>query len=276
MAWSPIPFASIRELAVAVMDKSLASQERGTGVGFVWRGEPEVYDKGIVSRIERCQPPMLTGHTDDAKLRQETDWYDEWWRRMLPLMLTQEVRSPRRPDRVPDLEWLNFAAHHGCHTRLIDWSFSPWVALYFACSRSLHKPGRVWGFDADALAKHNNSSHWRDLGVGLLPNGFGEHDISSAAFSPKASRWIVTQYNWRAPSRMAAQHGLFTIAGQLGESHDLLLDAFVPDGSKFTITIQSSDKPGLLGFLRSMGIHHQSLQYPMLDQVAGDIAQERQ
>ncbi len=76
---------------------------------------------------------------------------------------------------------------------------------------------------------------------------------------------------------MASQQGLFTIASQLGKSHDALIDELVPDGSKFVIVIPdggmaNSWKAGILGFLRSMGVHHESLQYPMLDQVAGSVS----
>jgi hypothetical protein len=127
----------------------------------------------------------------------------------------------------------------------------------------------VWCFDADELAKVIGP-RWDAWEVPFLAEG--ERDIEKSAFTAQSHRWLTPQFNVRSPLRMASQQGLFTIASRLGEPHDRLIDELVPDGAKFVITIPpGSDKIGLLGFLRSMGVHHESLHYPMLDHIAAKI-----
>ena len=66
--------------------------------------------------------------------------------------LLRNYRKYARRDSVPDdsmWNWIALAQHHGLPTRLIDWTFSPYVAMHFATVRlqDYEFDGAIWCVD---------------------------------------------------------------------------------------------------------------------------------
>ena len=124
---SDIRVTSWLELQEVIFDNSwqhVLSRHRSN---FVFRGAPRV-SHGLETSLQ-------TGHFEDQELH------------LLTSFRKYALRSAVHGDHI--WNWLSLAKHHGLPTRLLDWTYSPFVAMHFATYdiRTFNEDGAIWCVD---------------------------------------------------------------------------------------------------------------------------------
>lgn len=184
-------------------------------------------------------PNLFRGQSDESwplspflTRRFETEGYDHAQARRIETLILNEFqrrygeedahcKTLRKDDTY---SWWEVMQHHSVPTRLLDWSKSPYAALFFAVSNSRGVDGAFYIVDAGHL-QWIQSTRAKDPENKPNLSAFQELNNSVNGHSYQKSMVVIT-----VPfptSRMNAQHSSFTLSTEILESHDITGDDIV-------------------------------------------------
>lgn len=184
-----------------------------------------------------------------------------------------ESRTQRSPAHDDFVGWLILARHFGLPTRLLDWSMSPMVALFFAVEHQNDADGALWALDPGGL-NQDMIGEDRQLIVDdppvreLVSLAFEPDDAVHQAASTRTIGKVLAVGAREIDPRVMVQQGALTIHGD----HTNLGAKKVPWLVGFRVKREA--KIILRENLRRLGITRSGL-FPDLCSLAHDLKHKR-
>ncbi len=170
-----------------------------------------------------------------------------------------QLMAPSRLSNTPKLEdcsgWISIMQHHGLPTRLLDWSQSPLIALYFAVYKSDYtKDAVVWAL---LPTKLNELSQLKTTDLFMLSSEEVLPIIRAGIYGDTPVNDFIAVEGQQIDMRMFLQQSTFTLHGsgtpleELDEAETFLTKIVIPSANIKSILQELM----LLGFDESKLFH---------------------
>ena len=177
------------------------------------------------------------------------DKYDVILEKEVFLRFKQNYYSYTTERPHSDMDLLFLGQHYGLPTRLLDFTYNPMIALYFACESELEMDGRVYVKSMEKLLLMDSDSN------STMPHSIDE------VLAIKGSRFIVPNYT---DARYKNQKALFLLSDKPNKKFTFVTDSYI---------IKKESKEQILRDLANLG-YDRTLVYPLLDSLCADIKKE--
>lgn len=242
---------------------------------WIFRGQRSA-DWGLSTSLERCCD--REGIAADNRLR-----FEKELRRDFKRVYHQYAHHVPSPTAI--VEWTSVMQHHGAPTRLLDFTYSVYVAAYFALE-SADGDAAVWAVSAPWALRESVTllkAAGRSEAVVLQAPTTEEHEVAAREllFDEPVARLASPLTPFRQNERLRTQRGTFLVPGDVSAGfidnllalpgHDqpanvvkiILPPALREPGLEqlYAMNIsRTSLFPGLDGYAQSLGVFHPSFR----------------
>jgi hypothetical protein len=214
--------------------------------------------------------PSLSRHIEVSKVHKGAwELQEERIRRIFKRKSHLFISDTPKDDEV---EWLALMQHHGAPTRLLDFTWSPYVAAFFALERAT-KDAAVWALNLPLLW----DIHSRRLIDKVRVTQASPRRLAAFEkyYLPNAHAFVWQGDPFRMPQRVVAQSGTFLVSSHLGMKVEDILARYPGSGElliKFILPT-AQIRAEAMASLYSMNITQATL-FPGLDGLARSMAYE--
>jgi hypothetical protein len=236
----------------------------------------------LKTALERCcdergLPPQDRYGFEDRVFREFRRCYHQFASRMPPVQWRTE--------------WFAIMQHYGAPTRLLDFTYSIYVAAYFALERVSESDAAVWALDSQwayraslARLQSHDANRAKEISQTDLWTESEEAAVSSVIFAQPqiANLWPVNPFYLN--ERLRLQKGVCLVPGDISKSLMENLAALSESDNEqhvVKLRIQPSERlkglrqlfhmnisrttlfPGLDGFAQSLGVYHPTVEEPL-------------
>ncbi len=193
--------------------KSLFSVDK---TGWAWRGHADE-SWPLASNLERGVLPHKRQNAESALIERFAR------------------RAHHYLDTVPaldqTLQWLSTMQHYGAPTRLLDWTYSPYVAAFFALERAVAgAAAAVWAIDLRwCRAEARNAIAFAGLDSKVPGNNIWNAGLYKKVFG-KTIDFVAPVEPFVMNERLTIQQGLFLCQGNLSQSFEANLTSYDMNG----------------------------------------------
>jgi hypothetical protein len=140
-------------------------------------------------------------------------------------------------DHIPDLEddfqWLALMQHHGAPTRLLDFTWSPFVACFFAFERAT-LPAAIWAVHPGRIFSARIPAKSKEAFIEAWKFDLRDRGNYRKYYLEKQHTFVLHGDPFVLNQRMVAQSGTFVYSSDLDLSIDQILSNY-PNPEKFIV-----------------------------------------